>query len=535
MLDNDILNQFKSHLINHAVTLGEYAPGKSAHIMYDFREALLTGGYLKFAGSLLWNKIKKYNPSVIYGTGFGAVNLLLSTQIAAEDDGVYLKTLVARDVRKERNRRRLVEGPRPTYNERAVFIDDIMNTGSTIKKSQAALEDENIFIQTVAVAVLYDFWTPSGSRRLEATGMPVERIFTRHDFGETRQDPENSPAIIDIVWRNLSHNQWNKGFLNASPTIWQDKVYFANDRHQVFAHDIHTGEILWEYQGHKIYQEKGIGSKLSIVNGFLYFTSYDGTICKVDAVTGKLQWKKHLDMFLHSTPWIDLVRNQVYVATEGGISNQRGDIVCLDLETATTIWSFATNHVVPCSPILINDLVICGSNDHNLYALDPATGELKWMLENIGEVKGRATCIDTTIIITVERGKIYGIDFDGNILWKRSCGIMSKHQFLQVHKEYGLVYVANHDGFVVAFDKLGNQVWIRKLRHGCFWNIRLHTNELIVITATGDINVIDPLTGKKLKYTSLKYDVYCPCDFDQNYIAIASVSKGFFLYKRPHD
>jgi outer membrane protein assembly factor BamB len=144
-------------------------------------------------------------------------------------------------------------------------------------------------------------------------------------------------------------------------------------------------------------------------------------------------------MYLHSTPFIDNERQQIYVATEGGIANRRGDIVCLDINTATTKWVFPTKHVVPCSPTLINNMVICGSNDGNLYSLDPNTGELIWVLYNIGEVKGQAAQLDQVIIVTVQSGKIYGIDYNGKILWKRSCGTASHHQFLQVHYVHRLV------------------------------------------------------------------------------------------------
>lgn len=533
--NNNMLEQLKTHLVNHAIMLGEYSPGKSSRIMYDFREALLTGGYLKFVGECLWNKIKKYNPTIIYGVGFGAANLLLATQIAAEADNSVLKTLMIRDSRKERNRRRLIEGPRPNFKERAVYIDDLMNSGSTIKKAKSALIQENIILETVAVAVLCDFWTFTGSRRLEATGTPVERLFTRHDFGDTRKDPENSPVTDGVLWRNMSHNQWDLGYLNAAPTIHNDRVYFANDRHQVFAHDIETGRLLWEYQGHRPSQEKGIGSKLVIVDEFLYFTSYDGTICKINSVTGKIEWKKYLDMFLHSTPYIDILRQQIYVATEGGIGNRRGDIVCLDLNTASTKWIFPTEHVVPCSPNLINDMVICGSNDKNLYSLDPVSGELLWALYNIGEVKGQPVLLESTIIVTVETGKIYGIDFNGRILWKRSCGTTSRHQFLQVHNVHNLVYVCNSDGMVVAYNAQGEQIWIRRLRANCYWNIRLYKDELIVVTVNGDINLLDPATGSKLGYEKLGYKVNCPCDFNEKYIAVNSAVKGFFVYRKKND
>jgi len=527
-----MLDQLKKHLINHGMILGEYSPGRRAPILYDFREPLLYGGYLKFVGECFWNKIKKYNPTVIYGPGYGSVNLLLATQIAAEVDGVSLKTLVVRDERKERNRRRLVEGPRPEYKERAVFIDDLMNHGTSLRKAQRSLIEENIFVDTVAVAILYDLWRFNGSRRLEAMGMNIERIFTRHELGDTRIDPKDSPVVEKLLWRNLASNQWDNNWINAAPVIWNNKVYFANDRHQVFAHEIKTGKILWMYQGPKPLQDKGIGSKLQVVDGFLYFTSYDGTVCKIEATSGQIMWKKHIDMYLHCTPYVDIERQQVYIGTEGGLKNRRGDIVCIDLNTASTKWIFPTKHVVPCSPALINNMVVCGSNDENLYALDPSTGELIWALYKIGEVKGRAAQLGNIIVVTTETGKIYGIDFNGVMLWQRTCGILSKHQFLEVHKEYGLVYIINSDGIVVAFNEQGDKVWLRRTRKDGHWNLRLYENQLIAITVDGDINLIDALTGEKISYEKLRYTVHSPCDFNEEYVVINSATNGFYVYRK---
>lgn len=535
MKNSDAWNRVKKELINRALVLGEYAPGRFGRIMIDTRDALLSGGVLTDVGQLMWASIKKYNPTVIYGSGYGAINILLSTKIAAEQEGIVLKTLLVRESRKNRNRHRIVEGPRPNYMERAVFIDDLVTTGSTYRKTQHSLSEENIFVNTVAIGVLYDMWTFRGTRRFEAQGMPVERLFTRHDVGDTRIEPKNKPVTGELIWRHLAHNQWRKNFINPRPTISGDLVFFANDQYQVFCHNIHNGDIMWEYQGDKPTREKGIGSLLVVSEQHLYFSSYDGTICKISIDNGKIVWKKYLDLYLHSTPYIDLKRKQIYIATEGGIANQRGDIVCLDLETATTKWIFKTKHVVPCSPNLINNMVICGSNDANLYSLDPETGELLWMIENIGEVKGCVNYIDDIIVVSIQAGKLFGIDYNGRILWERTCGEKTPHQFLEVHRSYGLVYVVNTSGMAAAYDKFGNQIWIRKMRNSCFWNCRLYKDQLLVVTVDGQFNLLDASTGERIRYNRSGIPINCPVDFNDNFIAVHSVSQGFFVFRKLND
>ena len=525
--------KLRNHLLDTGIILGEYAPGRKNRIMFDTREALL-GGSLSIAAELMWDKIKKYNPTYLIGSGVGSHSLLVATQLIAEQQGVSLKVLISRGTRKTTNRLRLIEGPRPTDSDRAVYIDDIMNSGSTWKNTQKSLSDENISIDIVAACILIDFWTFRGTRRLEIKGLPIERIFYRHDFGDTRSDPKDSPLFALIAWRSLAHNQWADHY-KAPPLIYDNKVYYANDRHEVYCHDIANGDILWYYAGPKPNCLKGTGCKMIVMEDVLYFTSYDGTVTAADAQTGKIKWKKYVDMFMHGSPWIDLDRRQLYIGTEGGIPNKRGDIVCLDLDTAQTKWIYPTNHVIPASPRLINNIVVCGSNDGNLYAVCADNGQLIFKLP-IGVVKGRINYIDDVLIASTEDGKIYGISIDGDILWTRNCGTSCHHQYVPVHRGLGLAYIINSDGMVAAYNKTGTQIWMRNVRENGSWNITLKGNEIIVISSiTSHMYLLDPLTGKKILYSKLSCVTRAPCDFNEEVIAVNTSSRGLYLFRRNND
>jgi outer membrane protein assembly factor BamB len=526
-----IRDELRSKLISDAVILGEFAVNKANRIMFDTREALLEGKYLRLAGELMWDKIKSHNPTVIYGNGLASFPLLSSIQIAASNDGISIKTLLVRDKRKYRNRHRLIEGPRPNHDERAVFVDDLVNTGTTYKKCQDALIEESIQLQTVACCVLIDFYRFRGSRRLRLLGMPVECVFDRRELGDTRSDDTNPNVTNKLLWRNLTPNQWPEFKIKTAPKIIGNKVYYGNDRHEIYCHDIVTGDILWKFEGPKPYMKKGLGVEIVIDRENLIIISYDGAIYKMNRHTGQLVWKRHLDMYLHSVPHIDY--NRLYVATEGGINLARGDIVCLDNRTGNTIWRYETKGgVIPCSPNLLHNMVICGSNNGNLYSLNPLTGQLNWVVEGIGEIKGRSNTIDDVIVVTTEDGKIYGISLTGDILWHKTFGTNSRHQFLQVHSIHKLVYVTNSDGMLVAFNKYGNKIWIRRLRADGAWNLTLKGDELISITREGHIDVVDPETGHKIRSEKLGYEVGCPCDFTKNHIAVNSISNGFYFYER---
>lgn len=525
----DIREHVRKHLVNHAVIFGDNIQGKRWQYFIDIRQALLTGGMLAYAGELIWDKIKKYQPEILVGQGIGAMNLLIATQIAAEKQNYKVNTLVSREARKMRQRHRLVEGPRPKHGARAIFVDDSMVMGSTYAKLKENLKEEGIEIDICAAVIFYDFYRQYGSRRLEILGLPIERIFTRHDLGLTRIDPKNRPIEKQLVWRNLSYAQWaEKKYVQCPPTIYNEFVLFATDNHEVFCHRLNDGELIWSWQGSKPTMEKGIGSQLVIANNRVYFSSYDGNSYCLDLSTGLEIWAMRLDMFLHSTPYVNVESRELYLGTEGGLQYTRGDIVCQDIDTGLVKWRFPTRHVIPASACFFNNQVICCSNDGYIYSI--TDGKLNWS-KFIGISKGRPASYNNSLFVVTEDGKLLAIDSLGNILWERGCGVKTIHQFLQIHPN-GLLFIGNQEGSVIAFDSLGNQIWIRVIRGSAWFNLKLYKDELAVITQNGYAVILNALTGQKNSQSWLKYPVQSPPDFNDDYFVVHSADQGLLVYRR---
>lgn len=521
------IEQLRQHFLDRGIIFGDTVQNTRYGFFIDSRQALQDSGCLGIAGRLLWKAICHYQPEVIVGKGLGAINLLVAVQIAAEAEGFHLQTLIVRDERKKRNRQRLVEGPRPRKYARAIFIDDVINYGNTFQKCRQKLYEEEIFLDIIALAVLYDFWRPSGSRRLELLGLPVHRIFTRHDLGLTRIDPKKRPVEESLLWRNLAYNQWPYWY-KSPPTICNSKVFWANDRHEVYCHDIESGALIWMWQGPLPKREKGIVSQIQYHQNKIYFGSYDGSSYCLDADTGVLVWANRLDLFIHSTPWINSKDGEIYISTERGTDYKKGDIVCQDLNTGETKWRFPTRNVVPASPLEFKGQVICGSNDGYLYSI--SNGKLNWSIY-LGVIKGRPAIMGDKIIVVSEDGKIIAVSLDGQVLWHRTCGISSLHQFPQVYKEK-LVYVINQEGYVIAYSDKGQQIWIRQVRGQGLYNIILRDNEIFVITENGYAVFLDAETGLKISQTFFNMKIRCPADFNKDFLVIHSLKQGLFSYKR---
>jgi outer membrane protein assembly factor BamB len=101
----------------------------------------------------------------------------------------------------------------------------------------------------------------------------------------------------------------------------------------------------------------------------------------------------------------------------------------------TRLWKFTTGGTIAASPSVVGGVVYIGSWDGNEYALDAATGALKWKTF-LGVTHGNSTCVPATAGVTssatVQSGVVYvgGGDSNwyaldaatGNVLWTVPTG-----------------------------------------------------------------------------------------------------------------
>jgi outer membrane protein assembly factor BamB len=90
-------------------------------------------------------------------------------------------------------------------------------------------------------------------------------------------------------------------------------------------------------------------------------------------------------------------------------------------------WTYKTGDVVHAGPAVANGTVYIGSWDRNLYALDAATGALKWRFETgddrevynqIG-IASSAAVMDGTVFVGCRDGQFYAVDAaTGTLKWK---------------------------------------------------------------------------------------------------------------------
>ena len=207
-----------------------------------------------------------------------------------------------------------------------------------------------------------------------------------------RGDPAHSGVYAGPGPRQFHRVKWKFPTGNriiSSPVIDDKKIYFGSDDGNVYAVDAQNGRQIWQHS-----TRGPVRSTPAIVSGVLYVGSYDGSFYALDAETGALKWKfatggerrfeakgLHGMQPKHQTiadPFDSYLSSPVVV--DGGVYFGSGDsnLYAIDAATGDLRWKFKTGDVVHASPAFSNGVVFVGSWDSYFYAVDARTGKEKW-------------------------------------------------------------------------------------------------------------------------------------------------------------
>jgi outer membrane protein assembly factor BamB len=237
-------------------------------------------------------------------------------------------------------------------------------------------------------------------------------------------DGAGVPQFTKIKWQFHTDGQ-----ILSSPAVAGGTLYVGSSDHFLYALDLAAGALKWKFKA-----ESRITSSPAVSAGLVYFGSFDGNFYAVDAATGQLKWKfqtggerrfagNHLhgaqpaaetmpdpfDFFLSSP-----------VVWSGGVYFGSGDtnIYALDAASGGLKWKFKTGDVVHASPAISGGTLFVGSWDSYFYALDAATGKEKWRfktgedpeIHNQVGIQSSAAVADGVVYFGCRDSNFYAVD-----------------------------------------------------------------------------------------------------------------------------
>jgi outer membrane protein assembly factor BamB len=232
------------------------------------------------------------------------------------------------------------------------------------------------------------------------------------------------PRLNGVKWTFHTH-----GEIFASPAIFAGVVYIGSNDGNLYAIDQETGLKKWSFQ-----TDARVPSSPAVANGLVYFGSYDGNFYAVNEASGKLRWKfrnagehRYAATHLHGSLPVDETMPDpfdVYLSSPsvwgGAVYFGSGDcnIYALDAATGALKWKFQTGDVVHASPAIADGKLYIGSWDSYFYALDAVTGKELWRfktgedrdIHNQVGIQSSATVTDGVVYFGCRDSNLYALD-----------------------------------------------------------------------------------------------------------------------------
>jgi outer membrane protein assembly factor BamB len=187
------------------------------------------------------------------------------------------------------------------------------------------------------------------------------------------------------------------GPVMATPALIQNRTFVAGCDSTLHVIDADAGK---EVSAVELGSQ--VGATAAVRGDHLYVGTMGNQVLAVDWKQGKIEWtfepKKNAQAFFSSPA----VTDRLIVV---GSRDRR--VHALDRKTGQEVWSFVTRNRVDSSPVVVGGRVYAGSMDGNLYVLDLAKGTELAKHELDGAIIGSPAVAGGCLVIGTDKGTIY--------------------------------------------------------------------------------------------------------------------------------
>lgn len=234
--------------------------------------------------------------------------------------------------------------------------------------------------------------------------------------------------------------------------------------------------------------------------GYVYAADAEGELVKVDATTGKQQWRINAGEPISGG-----------VGYGGGIvlvGTSRGNVMAYDL-AGKLLWKAPVSSEVLSAPQYFDGYVIVRTGDSHIFGFDAADGTRKWVYERTTP----ALSLRSSAGVVVDGGAIYAgfpggkmiaIRADnGKLLWEATValpkGVTEIERISDITStpvvEGPIVYAVAYQGRIAAVDRLSGKVmWNRDI--SSYSGMSIDNGNIFVSHALGSVYSLDHETGR---------------------------------------
>lgn len=271
--------------------------------------------------------------------------------------------------------------------------------------------------------------------------------------------------------------------VESSPCVLNGSVFVGSADSFLYALDAKAGRLKWKYKtGAKILGSPNWAPSPKKDKTWILVGSYDNKLHCVGSATGELIWTYETGNYINGAPAItdgkaifggcDAKIHVVSIVNGKGIAqidtgsyiagssasadkyafagNYGGKVVCVDLDTKTTLWTYeGKDSPFFSSPAVGENQVVLGSRDKRLHCIRRNNGKFLWAFQAQGKIDSSPVVCDGKVVTGSDDGSLYIVNLsDGKEVWSYEIGSALTGSPAVAN---GIVVIGSEDGYVYAF------------------------------------------------------------------------------------
>lgn len=230
-------------------------------------------------------------------------------------------------------------------------------------------------------------------------------------------------VAVPISVAGIAHPriQWafqTEGPIRGAAVVAGDMLYFGSADGHLYAVSKRDGELRWKFQtGGTVAGAPAVGEGLVVVAG------RGEQVHAVDAADGSLRWSFRMGPTLPTTlEWSFFTAPPVIDGNQVLVPSGDGRLYALELATGKLRWDFATGDSLRAAPLVVDDVVYQPSGDDHVYALSAHDGHLLWKFATAGigydlsqgfirsDIFTRPSLADGLLVFGSRDANVYAVD-----------------------------------------------------------------------------------------------------------------------------
>jgi outer membrane protein assembly factor BamB len=200
----------------------------------------------------------------------------------------------------------------------------------------------------------------------------------------------------------------------GGPTFLEDRVLFGSHDGKLYCLKQADGTHVWTFE-----TQGPVNGTPTLAGGFTFITGCDKPILRVvDTATGKQHAEVPLNELLIASAAV--VDDILYFGTDSG------SVIALDWKTKKQLWSYSVpgrEQQIHSSPAISGNIVVIGSRDKHLHAIDRTTGKGLWTFGTRAKIDSSPVIVGDRVFFGSADKFLYGVSLkDGKEVWKKSVG-----------------------------------------------------------------------------------------------------------------